>query len=69
MDQLPEELIALVCEHCDHASLKNARLVNKPFKASADPLVFEHFYMGLFGYGLCGLLRPITVWHVDAVYW
>lgn len=55
MDQLPEELIALVCEHCDHASLKNARLVNKPFKASADPLVFEHFYMGLFGYGLAKL--------------
>ncbi|KAM0326628.1 hypothetical protein ACHAQA_006497 [Verticillium albo-atrum] len=25
--------------------------------------------IGLFGYGLCGVLRPITVWHVDAVYW
>ncbi|KXJ87309.1 oligopeptide transporter-like protein [Microdochium bolleyi] len=25
--------------------------------------------IGLFGYGLCGLLRPITVWHVEAVYW
>jgi len=25
--------------------------------------------IGMFGYGLCGLMRPITVWHVDAVYW
>ncbi|KAM0273268.1 hypothetical protein ACHAQH_008337 [Verticillium albo-atrum] len=25
--------------------------------------------IGLFGYGLCGIFRPITVWHVDAVYW
>jgi hypothetical protein len=25
--------------------------------------------IGLFGYGLCGLLRPVAVWHVDAVYW
>ncbi|KAK1756775.1 OPT oligopeptide transporter [Echria macrotheca] len=25
--------------------------------------------IGLFGYGLSGLLRPIAVWHVDAVYW
>ncbi|KAJ5449724.1 OPT oligopeptide transporter [Penicillium daleae] len=25
--------------------------------------------IGLFGYGLCGLMRPIAVWHVEAVYW
>ncbi|KAK3294114.1 OPT oligopeptide transporter protein-domain-containing protein [Chaetomium fimeti] len=25
--------------------------------------------IGLFGYGLCGVMRPIAVWHVDAVYW
>ncbi|KAL6705559.1 hypothetical protein ACN47E_006676 [Coniothyrium glycines] len=25
--------------------------------------------IGLFGYGICGLVRPICVWHVDAVYW
>jgi hypothetical protein len=25
--------------------------------------------IGMFGYGLCGLLRPVAVWHVDAVYW
>ncbi|KAL2196920.1 peptide transporter [Corynascus similis CBS 632.67] len=25
--------------------------------------------IGLFGYGLCGIMRPIAVWHVDAVYW
>ncbi|PYH90969.1 OPT oligopeptide transporter [Aspergillus ellipticus CBS 707.79] len=25
--------------------------------------------IGLFGYGLCGIMRPIAVWHVEAVYW
>jgi hypothetical protein len=25
--------------------------------------------IGLFGYGLCGIFRPITVWHIEAVYW
>lgn len=25
--------------------------------------------IGLFGYGICGVMRPIAVWHVDAVYW
>jgi len=25
--------------------------------------------IGLFGYGMCGIMRPIAVWHVDAVYW
>ncbi|KAI9172645.1 opt oligopeptide transporter [Paramyrothecium foliicola] len=25
--------------------------------------------IGLFGYGICRILRPITVWHVEAVYW
>ncbi|KAJ5173914.1 Oligopeptide transporter OPT superfamily [Penicillium coprophilum] len=25
--------------------------------------------IGLFGYGLCGIMRPIAVWHTEAVYW
>ncbi|EPS26976.1 hypothetical protein PDE_01916 [Penicillium oxalicum 114-2] len=25
--------------------------------------------IGLFGYGLAGLMRPIAVWHTEAVYW
>ncbi|EMD91812.1 hypothetical protein COCC4DRAFT_160685 [Bipolaris maydis ATCC 48331] len=25
--------------------------------------------IGLFGYGICGFMRPICVWHVDSVYW
>lgn len=25
--------------------------------------------IGLFGYGISGKMRPIAVWHVDAVYW
>lgn len=32
-------------------------------------VIFSTISIGLFGYGVCGLLRPVTVWHVDAVYW
>lgn len=36
---------------------------------SATTVVLSTLSIGLFGYGLAGLLRPVTVWHVDAVYW
>ncbi|KAH7028129.1 OPT oligopeptide transporter [Microdochium trichocladiopsis] len=36
---------------------------------SATTVICSIISIGLFGYGLCGLLRPITVWHVEAVYW
>ncbi|KAH7323129.1 OPT oligopeptide transporter protein-domain-containing protein [Stachybotrys elegans] len=36
---------------------------------SATTVILTVISIGLFGYGLCGLLRPICVWHVDAVYW
>jgi hypothetical protein len=36
---------------------------------SATTVVLSVISIGLFGYGLCGILRPICVWHVDAVYW
>ena len=36
---------------------------------SAVTVVLSVISIGLFGYGICGLLRPIAVWHVDAVYW
>lgn len=32
-------------------------------------IIFSTISIGLFGYGICGLLRPFCVWHVDAVYW
>ncbi|KAF1934879.1 OPT superfamily oligopeptide transporter [Clathrospora elynae] len=32
-------------------------------------VIFSTISIGLFGYGICGLLRPICVWHVDSVYW
>lgn len=35
----------------------------------ASTVICSTISIGLFGYGLCGLLRPISVWHVDAVYW
>lgn len=35
----------------------------------ASTVICTTISIGLFGYGLCGLLRPITVYHVDAVYW
>ncbi|PSS03204.1 OPT oligopeptide transporter [Coniella lustricola] len=36
---------------------------------SATTVVLSTISIGLFGYGLCGLMRPIAVWHVEAVYW
>ncbi|KJY01556.1 hypothetical protein TI39_contig287g00024 [Zymoseptoria brevis] len=55
MDRLPEELLALICEHCDHATQKALRLASKRLHEASTPLVFEHFYMGLFEYGLLSL--------------
>jgi len=40
---------------------------NLPLKAST--VILAIISIGLFGYGLCGLMRPIAVWHVEAVYW
>ncbi|RKU40426.1 hypothetical protein DL546_002670 [Coniochaeta pulveracea] len=36
---------------------------------SATTVILSVISIGLFGYGICGIMRPITVWHVDAVYW
>ncbi|GKT97512.1 related to peptide transporter [Colletotrichum tofieldiae] len=36
---------------------------------SATTVVLTVISIGLFGYGICGVMRPIAVWHVDAVYW
>ncbi|OOQ84620.1 oligopeptide transporter [Penicillium brasilianum] len=38
-------------------------------KLSATTVILTIISIGLFGYGLCGLMRPIAVWHVEAVYW
>lgn len=52
MQFLPEELLALICEHCSHSSQKTLRLVDKRWSAVSTPFVFEHFYMGVFEDGL-----------------
>ncbi|KAG0647436.1 Oligopeptide transporter 6 [Hyphodiscus hymeniophilus] len=36
---------------------------------SGTTVILAIISIGLFGYGLAGMLRPIAVWHVDAVYW
>ncbi|CAK7222520.1 hypothetical protein SCUCBS95973_004869 [Sporothrix curviconia] len=36
---------------------------------SATTIVLATISIGLFGYGLAGVLRPIAVWHVESVYW
>lgn len=36
---------------------------------SATTVILSVISIGLFGYGICGVMRPICVWHVDAVYW
>jgi hypothetical protein len=36
---------------------------------TAITVILATISIGLFGYGLAGIFRPITVWHVDSVYW
>ncbi|KAH8646190.1 OPT oligopeptide transporter [Xylariales sp. PMI_506] len=36
---------------------------------TATTVVLSVISIGLFGYGLAGIMRPIAVWHVDSVYW
>ncbi|KAJ5202296.1 hypothetical protein N7449_004375 [Penicillium cf. viridicatum] len=36
---------------------------------SAATVILSMISIGLFGYGICGILRPIAVWHTEAVYW
>ncbi len=36
---------------------------------SATTIVLSTISIGLFGYAIAGIMRPIAVWHVDAVYW
>ncbi|KAH9432120.1 hypothetical protein MCOR02_006824 [Pyricularia oryzae] len=47
----------------------SAQLLFYDLPLSATTVVLTVISIGLFGYGLCGILRPVTVWHVDAVYW
>jgi hypothetical protein len=36
---------------------------------TATTVILAVISIGLFGYGLAGIFRPICVWHVEAVYW
>ncbi|CAL5867017.1 uncharacterized protein PFLUO_LOCUS1229 [Penicillium psychrofluorescens] len=36
---------------------------------SAATVILSTISIGLFGYGLCGIMRPIAVWHSESVYW
>ncbi|KAI9642561.1 hypothetical protein NHQ30_009366 [Ciborinia camelliae] len=36
---------------------------------SPTTVILAVISIGLFGYGLCGMLRPVMVWHPESVYW
>jgi hypothetical protein len=36
---------------------------------SPTTIILSTISIGLFGYGICGIMRPIAVWHIEAVYW
>ncbi|KAJ5504754.1 Oligopeptide transporter OPT superfamily [Penicillium fimorum] len=40
---------------------------NLPLKPAT--VILSVISIGLFGYGICGVMRPIAVWHTEAVYW
>jgi hypothetical protein len=59
-------------------SASNASEASKVFAAqelfydlplSPATVILSLISIGLFGYGISGLLRPIAVWHSEAVYW
>lgn len=47
----------------------SAQLLFYNLPLSAATIILSIISIGLFGYGLAGILRPIAVWHVDSVYW
>jgi hypothetical protein len=36
---------------------------------STTTVILRTISIGLFGYGLCGVMRPIAVWRIESVYW
>lgn len=48
MEVLPVEMLDLILDRCEHASLKRLRFVNKEFHDIPTPKVFEHVYMAMF---------------------
>ncbi|KAI7162256.1 hypothetical protein KC349_g2123 [Hortaea werneckii] len=73
MDGLPPELIELIIQQCDFASLKHMRLVAKPFEHIATPLVFRDLYAAFFAYSLDNIgkvansrvaehVKHLTIW-------
>lgn len=47
----------------------SAQILFYDMEISATTIICSIISIGLFGYGLCGVMRPVTVWHVEAVYW
>lgn len=47
----------------------SAQILFYDLPLNATTVILSVISIGLFGYGLCGILRPIAVWDVDAVYW
>ncbi|KAL1405685.1 hypothetical protein Q8F55_007351 [Vanrija albida] len=71
---LKEHAIAALCAtSASNATASiNVFTVQKLFYDShpdALTVILTILSTGLFGYGLTGLLRPVTVWDVEAVYW
>lgn len=52
MDDLPPELLELIMQQCDFASLKHMRLVAKRLEHIATPRVFHDVYAAFFAYSL-----------------
>lgn len=50
-------------------SLFSAQRLFYDLPLSATTVVLGILSIGLFGYGIAGALRPIAVWHPEAVYW
>lgn len=60
MGQLPAELLDLILDQCDHASLKELRLTSQCLGRMSTPRVFEHVYMALFDHCLTNFVHLAT---------
>ncbi|KAJ5348698.1 hypothetical protein MYU51_015115 [Penicillium brevicompactum] len=72
--KLKEHAVIVLCANAcgDNSGVSITFAAQKLFynlPLSATTIVLSTISIGLFGYGIAGILRPIAVWHPECVYW
>ncbi|CAG8214265.1 unnamed protein product [Penicillium olsonii] len=71
---IKEHAAIMICssattDDADFTALFAAQKLFYDVPLTATSIVLTLISVGLFGYGVCGLIRPVAVWHLEAVYW